>query len=230
MPRRRSRRRQSPAGRLLVGLMIAAVGVIFLMDQWGVAEADALLEWWPVAFLVLGVSALLSGSWLGALIWFTAGTILLLPMFGLPTIGIWRALGFWPLMISFAGLALVRQALRPPPKNVFGESASIFRAGAFMSGNSHSIGSRDFLGGEAVACMGGCEIDLRSAELRGEEAVIDVLAFWGGIDIKIPREWTVENQVTPVLGSLEDRTSGGDGKKRLIIRGSAIMGGVEVSN
>jgi hypothetical protein len=230
MRRTRSRRRQSPAGRLVIGLMITAVGVIFLLDRWGVAQAETLLEWWPVAFLVLGVSALFSGSWLGALIWFIAGTILLLPMFGLPTIGIWRALGLWPLMISVAGVTLVRQALRPLPKNVFGESASIFRAGAFMSGNSHSIGSRDFLGGEAVACMGGCEIDLRNAEMRGDEASVDVLAFWGGIDLKIPPEWTVENEVTPVLGSFEDRTGGGDGKKRLIVRGSAIMGGVEVSN
>ena len=124
----------------------------------------------------------------------------------------------------------MRQALRPLPKTVFGEDAAIFRAGAFMSGNSHSIGSRDFAGGEAVACMGGCDIDLRGAELRRDEAIIDVLAFWGGIGIKIPESWTVENQVTPVLGGLDDKTSGGDGKKRLILRGSAIMGGIEVSN
>ncbi|HEY0590442.1 MAG TPA: LiaF domain-containing protein, partial [Thermoanaerobaculia bacterium] len=141
-----------------------------------------------------------------------------------------EVLSLWPLLISVAGLALVRHALRPLPKNVFGEDASIFRAGAFMSGNAHAIGSRDFAGGEAVACMGGCDIDLRGAELRRDEAVIDVLAFWGGIGIKVPESWTVENRVTPVLGGLDDKTSGGDGKKRLILRGSAIMGGIEVTN
>ena len=230
MRHRRRHRDGSPWARMVTGLLILSVGVVFLLDQMGVKEAEALFEWWPVAFLALGVASLLNRAYLGALIWFAAGTLLLLPLLGFPEVEIREVFSLWPLLISLAGFTLVRQALRPLPKTVFGEDASIFRAGAFMSGNSHSIGSRDFAGGEAVACMGGCDIDLRGAELRRDEAIIDVLAFWGGIGIKIPESWTVENQVTPVLGGLDDKTSGGDGKKRLILRGSAIMGGIEVSN
>jgi hypothetical protein len=215
---------------MVTGLLILSVGVVFLLDQMGVEEAEVLFEWWPVAFLALGVAQVLNRAYLGAIIWFTAGTLLLMPRFGFPDVAIWEVLLLSPLLISVAGLALVRQALRPLPKNVFGEDAAIFRAGAFMSGNAHRIGSRDFAGGEAVACMGGCDIDLRGAELRRDEAVIDVLAIWGGIGIKVPDSWTVENRVNLVLGGLDDKTSGGDGKKRLILRGSAIMGGVEVSN
>ncbi len=226
----RQRRQRSPWSRLVTGLLIVTVGVAFLLDQWDYPVAETMLEWWPVAFLVLGLSALLSGSWIGAIIWFAVGVLLLMPRFGLPAVGFWDVLAYSPLLISAAGLVLVRQALRPPPKNVFGESAAVFSAGAFMAGNAHSIGSREFLGGEAVAFMGGCDIDLRNAELRGEEAVVDVLAFWGGIGIKVPPSWTVEDRVTPLLGGLDDKTSGGDGKKRLIVRGSAIMGGIEVSN
>lgn len=230
MSRRDRHRSRSPWGRLVMGLLIVTFGVIFLLDQWGVAEAEALMDWWPVAFLAFGLASLLSGSFFAALLWFAVGAVLLLPRFGIETFGIWKLVDLWPLFISTAGVILIWQALRPAPKDVFGERASVFRAGAFMSGNTHSIGSTDFLGGEAVACMGGCDIDLRRAELRGDEAVIDVLAFWGGIGIKIPPSWTVENRVAGILGSLEDRTSGGDGKKRLILRGSAIMGGVEVTN
>ncbi|HEU5162480.1 MAG TPA: DUF5668 domain-containing protein [Thermoanaerobaculia bacterium] len=230
MRHKRRHRDGSPWARMVTGLLVLGVGVVFLLDQMGVEEAEDLFEWWPVAFLALGLAALLNRSYLGALIWFAAGTILLLPRLGFPEVEIGEALAIWPLLISVGGIALVRQALRPLPKTVFGEDAAIFRAGAFMSGNAHSIGSRDFAGGEAVAFMGGCEIDLRGAELRRDEAIIDVLAFWGGIGIKVPESWTVENHVMPVLGGLDDKTSGGDGKKRLILRGSAIMGGVEVSN
>ncbi|HSN68831.1 MAG TPA: DUF5668 domain-containing protein [Thermoanaerobaculia bacterium] len=227
---RRKHRDGSPWARMVTGLLILGIGVAFLLDQMGVEEAEVLFEWWPVAFLALGLAALLNRTYLGALIWFGAGTILLLPRLGFSEVDIWEVVALWPLMLSVAGLALVRQALRPLPKTVFGEDAAIFRAGAFMSGNSHAIGSRDFAGGEAVACMGGCDIDLRGAELLRDEATIDVLAFWGGIGIKVPESWTVENRVTPVLGGLDDKTSGGDGKKRLILRGSAIMGGIEVTN
>jgi hypothetical protein len=215
---------------MVTGLLILTVGVVFLLDQMGVEEAEGLFAWWPVAFLALGVAAVLNRAYFGAILWFVVGTFLLLPRFGFPEVEMWEARSLWPLLISVAGVALVRQALRPLPKTVFGEDAAIFRAGAFMAGNEHAVGSRDFVGGEAVVCMGGCDIDLRGAELRRDEAVIDVLAFWGGIGIKIPESWTLENRVTPVLGGLDDKTSGGDGKKRLIVRGSAIMGGIEVSN
>ena len=58
-----------------------------------------------------------------------------------------------------------------------------------------------------------------------------MLAFWGGIGVTVPRQWSVVNRVTPILGGYEDRTSSApDGAPRLIIRGSAIMGGIEVRN
>ena len=79
--------------------------------------------------------------------------------------------------------------------------------------------------------MLGSEIDLRGAKMSGDEAVIDAFAFWGGVEIQVPRDWTIEDQVTPVLGSFEDKTEpAGTGGKRLIVRGTAVMGGIEVTN
>jgi hypothetical protein len=38
------------------------------------------------------------------------------------------------------------------------------------------------------------------------------------------------NRVTPVLGGVEDRTRSGDGSKRLIVEGTVVMGGLNITN
>jgi hypothetical protein len=133
----------------------------------------------------------------------------------------WRIIGVWPLLISVAGVTLVMQALQRTP-------ADSFHVIAVMAGNSPHIGSQSFRRGEAVAVMGGCEIDLSAAKIV-EEAVIDVLAFWGGIEIHVPRGWQVIARVAPILGGFEDKTERAPANApRLVIRGTAIMGGIEV--
>ena len=88
-----------------------------------------------------------------------------------------------------------------------------------------------FRGGELTAFMGGCDIDLRQAAIHGE-AVIDVFAMWGGIDIRVPDDWRVIGRVTPIMGGFEDKTRPprGAAAHTLVIRGFVLMGGVEVKN
>jgi predicted membrane protein len=80
--------------------------------------------------------------------------------------------------------------------------------------------------------MGGCEIDLRQASIQGEEAVISTFAMWGGIKIKVPPTWNVIVQGIPFLGGFDDKSAkpADHSAKRLIVKGTAIMGGVEVTN
>jgi hypothetical protein len=47
----------------------------------------------------------------------------------------------------------------------------------------------------------------------------------------VPPDWTVVSHVNPILGGYEDSTAPPKLQtKRLIIRGTVIMGGVETSN
>jgi predicted membrane protein len=79
--------------------------------------------------------------------------------------------------------------------------------------------------------MGGCDIDLRQAAINGD-AFIDVFAVWGGIEIRVPEDWSVAFHVTPLLGGVEDKTrpSLGSSQQRLTVRGLVVMGSVEVKN
>jgi predicted membrane protein len=103
---------------------------------------------------------------------------------------------------------------------------------ALLGGVNRRCVSQDFRGGSLTAIMGGCELDLRHASISSGQAVIDTFAFWGGIEIKVPQEWTVVVQGTPILGAFDDKTVrvGGDGSKVLVIKGVALMGGVDVKN
>jgi predicted membrane protein len=99
--------------------------------------------------------------------------------------------------------------------------------GAVSRGNNSST----FRRADLLAIMGGCEIDLRKAAINGE-AIIDVFAMWGGIEIRVPEDWTVVSRVVPLMGGVEDKTRPPQTATahRLVLRGFAIMGGIEIKN
>ncbi len=232
---RRERRHRSRAAsndswiRLVIGLSILAVGIVAWLDRLGRIDGNDFLAWWALILIALGLAHLPQRRWVGAGIYLILGLIFLPPLPFLPHFRLAELLGLWPLLISAGGVALVRQALQPAAKDMPGSGA--FHAFAWMGGNVRTIAAEDFLGGDAVVVMGGCEIDLTNARIT-REAVIDLLTFWGGIEIRVPRNWIIENHVNPLLGGVAVHTKNpkdGDGP-RLIVRGSAIMGGIEIRN
>jgi len=226
---RRARHEANPWGRLVFGVSILAVGLIIWLDRLGRLRAADYLRWWPLILIAFGLSLLARGRWIAAAVDLVIGLSFLPSLPFLPHFRLGEILGIWPLLITAGGITLILQALRPAAKDARG--AGSFRAFAFMGGSGRSIGSSNFVGGDAVVVMGGCEINLTAASMNGE-AMIDVLAFWGGIDIRVPRGWRVENHVTEILGAFRDNTAApiGADAPRLIIRGSTIMSGIEVKN
>ena len=223
----RSKRGENPWARLVWGCAILAAGIIGWLDHTGELNASDYLQWWPLVLIALGVAHLPQRQWISALVLIVLGMLFLPPLPFLPHVRVAMLLGVWPLLISAGGVTLIRQALRPTVKD--SSMADAFHSVAVMGGVGRSVASNDFAGGDAVAVMGGCEINLGAAKIVNE-AVIDVLAFWGGIEIHVPRGWRIENHVVAILGGIVDKTEGNvpAGAPTLIIRGSAIMGGVEV--
>jgi predicted membrane protein len=136
----------------------------------------------------------------------------------------------WPLLLVLLGASLVWRSIvgRRAAAN---DTNSTISAVAVLGGVNRGNNSAAFRGGDLTAVMGGCEIDLRQARIDGE-AIIDVFAMWGGIEIRVPEDWTVIGRVTPLLGGFEDKTRPPQtaSTHRLVIRGFVIMGGVEVKN
>jgi class 3 adenylate cyclase len=83
----------------------------------------------------------------------------------------------------------------------------------------------------AVAVMGGCDMDLRRAEIEGPEVVITAFAFWGGIKVIVPEGFDVELVGFSFMGgrSLKMRDVPIiPGSPRIVVRGFAVMGGIDV--
>jgi class 3 adenylate cyclase len=104
---------------------------------------------------------------------------------------------------------------------------------AVMSG--HSTKGRWRISGKtnAVAVMGGCDMDLRRAEIEGPEVEITAVAFWGGIDIIVPEGFDVELQGFSFMGGRELRLRDVPivpGSPRIVVRGFAVMGGIDVKS
>ena len=114
-------------------------------------------------------------------------------------------------------------------------SARRVRAEVIFSGTKRRIDSQEFEGGKLTAVFGGVELDLRDADTKLDEMVLHVDAIFGGIEIRIPETWEVDPQITSILGGYDDKTvapqlNGDQPPPVLIVRGSAVFGGVNLKN
>ncbi len=81
-----------------------------------------------------------------------------------------------------------------------------------------------------VAVMGGVELDFSAAQLSGMQTTINATAIMGGVDITVPVGLTVRVDGVGIMGAFEDNAHQTYGPEApvLIIRGLALMGGVNV--
>jgi hypothetical protein len=113
-----------------------------------------------------------------------------------------------------------------------GDTAEFVRSFAMLSGHELRPVSRPFRGADLSAIMGGIKLDLTSARMEGDSAVIEIFAFWGGVEIYVPPDWTVTSEVTTLLAGFIDkrRPTTVVPTKHLVVKGMVVMAGVEIKN
>jgi predicted membrane protein len=197
-------------------------------------------------------------SALRALVLIVVGGWLLLNTLGLVSIDLWEF--FVPLLLVFFGARFMMHNRSPrsgAPQDLAGMDAATgmpppaqgpgnfapaavgaaepVHASLFslMSSSKRRWGKSIFRGADTTALMGGCELDLRDALMGpGELAVVDVFVIMGGVIIFVPPHWTVSQEVMPLMGGVHDKTRSipSNPAQHLLVRGTVVMGGVEISN
>jgi predicted membrane protein len=238
------------APRFILGVIIVLVGVSLLLDQLDLEPAGHVMRFWPVILVAVGFLSLSRGrrgSVTGVVLIFLGGWLLL------NTLG-WLMLSPWEFIVPIAVVAVGARVMmrhsdsnwRPPSGGVPPGSPNDFSTGAppadasshatifsVLSSSRRRWGNNVFRSAEATCMMGGGEIDLRDAQLGPDgTAYIDVFVLMGGLNIFVPPGWTVICHVMPIMGGVMDktRTIPSATTQQLILRGTTMMGGVEISN
>lgn len=222
---------------LILGLFIVTLGVLYTLENLGIVYASEFLRFWPVFLVLYGVSRVIqcetTGQKVWGIFWIFVGSFMVLDRLDIIYFSVWD---LWPLIFVVLGISLIWRPSRRKLgfQGVFSvdDSSNTINALALMGGFKRANDSQDFQGGEATAIMGGCEIDLRKASIQQEEAVMNLFSVMGGIEIWVPEDWKVVLQGVPILGGFEDKThpASAESTKRLVVRGYAVMGSVEIKN
>jgi len=231
--------RTSPAitPRILAGLVLIALGIVFTLDSFDVIDAGSIGDYWPLFLIVPGFASLAwprkNADRLWGVILVAIGTLFLLRNLGIFWISFHHV---WPVVLVAIGAYLVWRAIDSRPSPPGGGDDAVGRRAhdgamggieatrdlrspsvstgdrldefAMFGGGDRTIRSQSFRGGNVTAILGGFDIDMRDAVMAGDAASIEVFVMMGGIDLKVPETWTVVIDVTPFMGGASYRRRG----------------------
>jgi predicted membrane protein len=234
---------QLASTRLLIGLWIIVLGALLLLGNLGVIDAGYVWRYfWPLILVFIGSSMLLNPTrarrqrlgWVLVII----GSWIFINRIGWVDVSIFKLL--LPALLLFVGGMLVWRAFAAPRLDVnmapvpAGEEphAEFMRSFAVMSSNEMRPVSRPFRGADLSAVMAGIKLNLLDARMESDSATIEVFAFWGGMEIHVPPDWTVVSKVTTLMGGFIDkrRPTTVLPSKTLIVSGFIVMSGIEIKN
>ena len=251
---RRPGRHHGPttAGRVWAGLIVIAVGLIFLARQTGI-DIPHWVTTWPMALIAIGFYVGVKHSFRGPgwAIVMLIGAAFVLKEFD-PTLAVGEYI--WPIAIIVVGIMLI---VRPKKKDGYAHewwkdkferdmNTATAQNPAFSSedyldtvtifgGVKKNIFSKTFRGGELVTIFGGTEINLTQADVP-HPIVLDITQIFGGAKLIVPPHWTIKSEdIVSIFGSVEDKRpvmaeSNYDAQKVLVLKGTNIFGGIDIKS
>jgi hypothetical protein len=233
---------------LIVGLAIMGIGLVLVLERFGLVNPTEVLKFWPVLLVLFGASvAVQSLRRRDPLAPTQNQKAVIAPGFVL-----------FVVIIAMLGTNGFR-AWSNTEASTGEERISVF---GIMSSPRRTSTSSNFRGAQLGGVMGRSTLDLRQAAIApGEDAVVDVFVAMGKVVLRVPDHWTVDTSTLPVMGSIDDlrwprdravlNINTGDVEKpadtgkpadveaatpatgpppRLVLRGFVMMGKVEIQS
>lgn len=224
-------RRPQPLGVIIVGLVVITFGLSLLANNLGWTDAQYFFRSaWPLLLVAAGAGILLQRRQNHS---FWGSALILAGLWSFADQQHWLRVNFWavfgPTLVVLIGASMIWRAVTRPRPEAAGES--YIHSFAVFSG-AELRPTAPFQGADLTAVLGGAKLDLTGTPMAGDATTVDVFAFMGGVEILVPSDWNVVMKVGCFMGGCVDkrRPSTLPQTKQLIIRGSCIMGGVEIKN
>ena len=220
--------------RAFLSIVIVALGGVLLLKNLEVINISWDIFWgtvWAAGFVLSGLVNIFNyrnkTAWIWGLLLVAIGVLIGFNSYGIVDVSIWKI--FWPVVLIAAGLAMmfntspkgVKRSKKLDKDNAGSEKIACFW------GEEDAV-KGDYTGGSLVAIFGGVDLDLRQAKIK-DGSVIEIFTFCGGVNITLPDDVIVKNEVRGFLGGTDDKTLPKDSaKKTLHLKGECILGGLEI--
>ncbi len=234
----------------IIGLVVIAVGVLFLLDSVDLFNTGDVFQWIPSLFILLGLWLLVKNRFrrvAGPLIMILIAVFVQLLVLDV------RVGEFWPLILIAVGIVILIKSFRsrrgrngderedsPDSVSVFGSEKVIappdqdtINLESVMGSATQTVTSDNFRGGRASTVMGNANIDLREASIQEKPAVLDINVVMGEIKLKAPRDWNIRVDDDTVMGDTKDERAPSETEESqtdLIIKASVVMGSLKIED
>ena len=241
-------RRSRIGGRVFFGIVVIAIGILFLVNSTGVSDLGGLFRWWPALIILFGVWRLIADRF-RSLFWplliIAIGVILQLGQLDIG-IDIGR---YWPVILIAVGITILAGGMRR--RNRRRRSSHTSRnaspiidvdVSAYMDddddtlhavvGSQDRIISGDFYDGSINVVMGNGTLDMRDATIVDKPATLEVSVVMGEVKVRVPAEWNVRIVNSSQMGDTKDtrRSQNNSDDPDLIIKGSVTMGSLQITD
>ncbi|NLK01935.1 MAG: cell wall-active antibiotics response protein [Clostridiaceae bacterium] len=227
-------------GRIIWGLVLVIVGVIFTLNVLGLIEVDIFFAGWWTLFIIVPsfIGLFTSRGKTGNLIALVIGVALLLAAQDIIDFDLaWRLL--IPVIIILIGLKLIftspsNRRTSAKIKELKNDSKEPGKDTAAFSSREINYDGQIFEGAALDAVFGSITCDLRNALIE-KDCVITASAVFAGIDIKVPDNIRVKIDSNALFGGVSDKrkktvrqeTQPNNGLT-LYIEANCVFGGVDI--
>jgi hypothetical protein len=135
------------------------------------------------------------------------------------------------LVAVLAGLWALGQVLARR-RAVGDETSDEFAIAAYMGGDQRTCRAEALRHGSVSVVCGGVDLDLRPARLDPAGADLELSATFGGVSLRVPRDWRVLVEDRAALGGVETRVTPSDelpdDAPVLRVQATSRLGGVSI--
>ena len=236
-------------GRFWLGIILLALGVLFIADNFDFLPYDIIDEIfrWQYILIIVGLVFLFTSkdNFLGFILIGIGGLFLMREYFDYSISDLIR--DYWPVALIVMGLYILSKrgshgkkvALEDgdgkPGATENSLNIDVIDSFDIFSGDTKRINSNNFMGGKITSIFAGPAFDFYDSKLAEGTNILEITAIFGGIELVIPNNWNVIINVTSIFGGIDDKRKyiskmDGESKGTLIIKGLVLFGGGEIKN